>query len=181
MRRCYFYGKERGEATPYHAVICKRAFQKDPIFGAPRRIIKKPRAERYACSANRRGACSIKKDRRIRGGYKVRLCDEMLAFFNFPAEGAWDSFRENGIPSFVKFAKAHGLTLSELREFRDKHPEFRLAYGECEARLRDLLVDGVLTKHFDASFAKLLLQEHPEEPNDGAEKAFDLTLTVLHE
>ncbi len=79
-------------------------------------------------------------------------------------------YAEEGVPSFVKFARRVGLTLADVERFRC-HKEFDRAYSECEAIRRDYLIDGALTKRFDGSFTKFLLtlsdeQEAREDIND---------------
>ncbi len=122
----------------------------------------------------------MKAKRKKRSGYKKELCAAMLRYFSLPTEGAWDEIRERGLPSFLKFANSMGITLEELKGYREKHAEFRSAYSECEARLYDLLVDGVLMKRFDSTFARLLLQAREESVEEGdTQKSFALTLTVF--
>ena len=59
-------------------------------------------------------------------------------------------------PSFAKFARSIGVTLSELNSMRE-HRRFDEAYRECSEIRRDYLIDTALTKRHDPSFVKFLL------------------------
>ena len=59
-------------------------------------------------------------------------------------------------PSFTKFARSMGMTLSELNGMRE-HKRFDEAYRECSEIRRDYLIDTALTKRHDPSFVKFLL------------------------
>ena len=113
--------------------------------------------------------------------FRQAYVEDMLKFFSFGDE--WDPAA--GIPSFVKYARRIGVTHEELLRFREKHPAFRAAYRECAARLRDFLVDGVLTRRFDASFVKLLLSDGSLLSDEGSgtdgtgDAPFCVTVTVL--
>lgn len=61
-----------------------------------------------------------------------------------------------GAPSFDKFARSIGVTLSELLEMR-RHKRFDEAYSECSEIRRDYLIDTALAKKHDPSFVKFLL------------------------
>ena len=63
-----------------------------------------------------------------------------------------------GIPSFTKFAKVHGLTTEELASFR-RYKRFDQAWRECLEMRRDMLVDRALCRKFDGSVTKFLLSE----------------------
>ena len=106
----------------------------------------------------------------------------MMDFFSFPSSKENNVF-QGGFPSFVKFAAKIGVTLQELENFCKEHEEFASAYKECEARLFDILTDGVLTKRLDASFVRALLQEKEKNAlgNNGENEPFSLTLTVVQE
>jgi len=104
--------------------------------------------------------------------YRKEYIEEMLSYFSFTEEG------ETGLPSFVKFAARIGVTHAELLGFREAHPAFRLAYEECKARLRDHLIDGVLSKKYDASFVKLLLQEDARETDEDAGAGYEIVFRV---
>ncbi len=82
----------------------------------------------------------------------------------------------HGAPSFSKFARSVGLTLDILRSFR-KHRAFDEAYLECNEIRRDYLIDQALTKRFDSSLVKYLLDSEVEcEEKDGG---LDLRLEVV--
>ena len=83
---------------------------------------------------------------------------------------------ERSAPSFQKFARAQGMTTEELLAFR-KHKEFDRAYRECSEIRRDYLIDKALTKRFDASFTKYLLDE--EQMPDTEDSSLKVTLEVL--
>ena len=86
------------------------------------------------------------------------------------------SFCEAGAPSFSKFARSAGLTLSELESFRDR-AEFERAYRECNEIRRDYLIDGALTRRLDPSFVKFLLDS--EEDPDGGDGSLTVRLEVV--
>ena len=66
------------------------------------------------------------------------------------------NFSDIGAPSFGKFAKSEGITLSELQSFR-RHKKFERAWQECNEIRRDYLIDSALAKRHDSSFSKFLL------------------------
>ena len=80
-----------------------------------------------------------------------------------------------GAPSFSKFARRIGVTVSELENFR-RMKEFDAAWRECSEIRRDYLIDNALCKRYDASFTKFLLGE---ETNAEASSDFKLTLQVV--
>lgn len=82
----------------------------------------------------------------------------------------------HGAPSFSKFARSTGLTLKILHSFR-KHRAFDEAYLECNEIRRDYLIDQALTKRFDSSLVKFLLdsERECEEKDEG----LDLRLEVV--
>ena len=104
--------------------------------------------------------------------YKKEYIDEMLSYFSFTEEGG------AVLPSFVKFAAKVGVAHSDILAFREEHPEFRLAYEECKARLRDHLIDGVLSKKYDASFVKVLLQEDARETATETGSGYEIVFRV---
>jgi hypothetical protein len=77
----------------------------------------------------------------------------------------------SGAPSFVKFAESIGVTLADLERFR-AHYEFDRSYRECSEIRRDYLIDNALTRRFDPSLVKYLLD------NDRESDAADDSLTV---
>lgn len=79
-------------------------------------------------------------------------------------------------PSFSKFARSVGLTLSDLEAFRSAHKEFDRAWRECIEIRRDYLTDSALTRRYDPSFVKFLLSE--EGASDGGAEDICVTVTV---
>ncbi len=74
----------------------------------------------------------------------------------------FSSYEGSGAPpSFDKFARSIGTTLAVLLSFRG-HKKFDEAYTECNEIRRDYLIDGALTKRFDSSFTKYLLDSETE-------------------
>ena len=65
-------------------------------------------------------------------------------------------YSEAGVPSLSKFAVRCGITLAELRGWRE-NPEFDKACAECGEIRRDLLIDAALARRHDPSFSKFLL------------------------
>ena len=66
------------------------------------------------------------------------------------------SYDGPGAPSFQKFARSIGATLSDVERYREKS-EFERAYQECSEIRRDYLIDGALGKRLDPSTVKYLL------------------------
>ena len=86
-----------------------------------------------------------------------------------------------GVPSFSKFARSIGATLSEIEHFREKS-EFERAYQECSEIRRDYLIDNGLVKRFDSSFTKFLLTSEYGMGDSKAEdedKEIKVTLEVI--
>lgn len=77
-----------------------------------------------------------------------------------------------GAPSLSKFARECGITLSDLLSFKEKHKEFRRACEECSEIRRDYLIDNALTRRFDPSLVKYLIE------NEDSGDATDDSLTV---
>ncbi len=82
-----------------------------------------------------------------------------------------------GAPSFSKFARRIGVTVSELESFRKKK-EFDAAWRECSEIRRDYLIDSALCKRYDASFTKFLLAE---ETASDSSTDFKLTIQVVED
>lgn len=83
-----------------------------------------------------------------------------------------------GIPSFSKFARSIGVTLSTLSEFRNKK-RFDDAWRECSEIRRDYLIDGALTKKFDSSFTKFILTEEGASKELGENEEILVSLEVV--
>ena len=79
-------------------------------------------------------------------------------------------------PSFSKFARSIGVTLSDLESFRCNE-EFDRAYRECNEIRKDYLIDGALTRRYDPSLVKFLLSENQE--NDTADDGLAVTIEVV--
>jgi len=80
-----------------------------------------------------------------------------------------------GAPSFTKFAKLSGLTLEQLLAMR-RVRSFERAYAECSEIRRDYLIDRALTKRFDPSFVKYLIDA--EAPSGGEDSELSVRLEV---
>lgn len=84
---------------------------------------------------------------------------------------------ERSAPSLHKFARSQGYTTEQLLAF-GKHEDFARAIRECGEIRRDYLIDRALTKRFDASFVKYLLDG--ESKSDGTDdNLLSVTLEVL--
>ena len=83
------------------------------------------------------------------------------------------SFDDVGAPSFSKFARRMGITLADLAEYRS-HKLFDRAYIECSEIRRDYLKDRALTKRYDPSFVKYLLDTEELPSGDSNEINFRL-------
>ena len=82
-------------------------------------------------------------------------------------------------PSFSKFARSTGLTLSELESFRRKDTELDRAWRECIEIRRDYLIDSALTRRYDPSFVKFLLSD--EGSNESGDESINVTVKVIDE
>ena len=99
--------------------------------------------------------------------YSDELPRRLYTFFTTYESGA-------GAPSFSKFARSIGITLEELRSFRE-HSDFDRAWRECNEIRRDYLIDTALAKRADASIVKFILCS---EFNMGQEETVDNDITV---
>ncbi len=81
----------------------------------------------------------------------------------------------HGAPSFGKFARSIGARLEDLKSFR-RHREFEAAYLECSEIRRDYLIDNALTKRFDPSMVKFLIDA--ESDTDSEPSSFTVRLEV---
>ena len=84
----------------------------------------------------------------------------MLAFFEEYDEGF-------GAPSFTKFARVIGITVSRLEEYR-KYERFDMAYRECSEIRRDYLIDMALSKRFDPTFVRHLISEECQNKDESS-------------
>ena len=87
------------------------------------------------------------------------------------------SVTENTIPSFSKFARSIGVTLASLDKYR-KHSEFDRAWRDCIEIRRDYLTDCALTRRYDPSFVKFLLDFEAEAELSEKDEGFALTVKV---
>ncbi len=85
-----------------------------------------------------------------------------------------------GAPSFSKFARSIGATLSDIEGFREKN-EFERAYQECSEIRRDYLIDNGLVKRFDSSFTKFILTSEfgMGDKDIDTDKEIQVTLEVI--
>lgn len=90
-----------------------------------------------------------------------------------------NAVNDSSIPSFSKFARSVGLTLSELEAFK-KHDEFERSWRDCLEIRRDYLTDCALTRRYDPSFVKFLLSAEfgVGEKSDEDDKDISVTITV---
>ena len=91
------------------------------------------------------------------------------------------NFSDIGAPSFGKFARSIGVTLSELQGYR-RHKKFERAWQECNEIRRDYLIDSALAKRNDSSFSKFLLSYEfgmDEPPSSDEESNLKVTLEVV--
>ena len=105
--------------------------------------------------------------------YTDDLPGRMYAFFR--------NYSDIGAPSFLKFAASIKVTLADLESFR-KNKIFDRAYRECSEIRRDYLIDNGLTKRFDSSFTKFILNSEfrmGEEKISDEERNIQVTLEVV--
>jgi hypothetical protein len=89
------------------------------------------------------------------------------------------NYKDAGAPSYSKFARSIGATLSDVESFRENE-EFDRAYRECGEIRRDYLIDGALTKRYDSSFTKYLLNyEYGMDESDVSDHSLDVTIEVI--
>lgn len=114
---------------------------------------------------------SAGKKRREAECYSDSLPRKMYTFFI--------SYAEQGVPSFSKFARSIGVTLSELDQFKE-NSEFERAYRECSEIRRDYLIDNALCKRYDPSFTKYLLNyEYGMDESTVEDSSLNVTLEVI--
>lgn len=106
--------------------------------------------------------------------YQSDLPRRLYTFFVSSAESG-------SIPSFQKFARSIGATLSEIEAMRS-HKEFERAYREAGEIRRDCLIDGALMRRYDPSFTKFLLTyefDMDEKDRKKDDTGLEVTLQVL--
>ena len=89
-------------------------------------------------------------------------------------------YSEAGAPSLVKFAMQTGVTLEELRSWRE-NSEFDRACRECAEIRRDYLIDAALTRRYDGSMTKFLLSTEFGMGEDEHDGRLEVTLEVMGE
>ena len=88
-------------------------------------------------------------------------------------------YSEFGAPSFSKFARSIGATLSDVEMLRE-NPEFDRAYRECSEIRRDYLIDSALSKRYDSSFTKYLLSyEYGMDERSVEDSNIEVTVEVI--
>ena len=107
--------------------------------------------------------------KRKKAKYQSDLARKMYAYFV--------SYDGIGAPSLSKFARSVGITLSDLEGFLTRKT-FMYCYNECSEIRRDYLIDNALTKKFDSSFVKFLL-DYEKDDEHSEENRLDLNLTVI--
>ena len=85
-----------------------------------------------------------------KGEIKRRLLDY---FKNFSGDG--------GAPSIAKFCRENGIDIAKIKRLSSR-ADFREVLDECSEFRRDYLIDCGLTKRFDSSFVKFVLQLESE-------------------
>ena len=106
--------------------------------------------------------------------YTADMPGKIYAFFR--------DYADLGAPSLTKFAARVGITLEELRCWRE-NAEFDRACKECAELRRDYLIDAALSKRHDSSLTKFLLAaEFGMGEEEGAgDNRLEVTLEVLGE
>ncbi len=107
--------------------------------------------------------------------YTKDLPKRMYLFFT--------GYADAGVPSYSKFARSIGVTLSVLEGYRVNR-KFDEAYRECSEIRRDCLIDNGLTKRCDPSMAKFILSAEyrmGEEKPAADDRQVTVTLEVLGE
>lgn len=87
--------------------------------------------------------------------YRKQYCDEVMAHFSKMRKNKKGSIV--GAPSFVSFADAIGVPISQIEKWRRDHPDFEKACGDAEVLLRQLLIDAALSERVNVSAAKFIL------------------------
>ena len=91
------------------------------------------------------------------------------------------NFDGGGVPSFSKFARSIGVTVTDIERYRH-HREFERAYQECSEIRRDYLIDNGLVKRFDSSFTKFVLNSEygmGDSKSTDEDKEIKVTLEVI--
>ncbi len=124
-----------------------------------------PRNALFCISYKRRSV--LKKEKK----YRKELPRELYTFFIA-------SVNKGDIPSISKFARQNGFSTERLSEFR-KYREFDIAWKEVNEIRRDYLTDSALTKRFDPSFVKFILNaEFGVGEDDKKDNEISVTIKV---
>ena len=87
-----------------------------------------------------------------------------------------------GAPSLSKFARENGITLADVKRFRDTRAEFRRACEECSEIRRDYLIDNALGKKQDAAMTRFILSAEfgmGEDAPDEDARRLEVTVEVI--
>ncbi|MBQ7314875.1 MAG: hypothetical protein IJW83_02590 [Clostridia bacterium] len=106
-----------------------------------------------------------------KSAYRTDLPRRMYTFFLTYDES-------DSAPSFEKFARHVGTTVSELVRFRS-HRVFDEAYRACQGLRRDYLIDRALTRRFDPSFVKFLLSAEGGDGTGQDDGSLNVTVEVV--
>jgi hypothetical protein len=103
--------------------------------------------------------------------YTKDMPRRLYTFFTSCDDGA-------AAPSFSKFARSIGSTLSEIESWR-KNRTFDKAWRECIEIRRDYLTDMALTRRYDPSFVKFLLGAEFGVGESGGDGELDVSIKVI--
>lgn len=87
--------------------------------------------------------------------YRKAYCDEIVAYFSEMRRSEDDKIL--GVPSFLSFAKDHGISITQLEKWRREHPDFDAAAEHAVEILRQLLMDAALNGTVNVTAAKFIL------------------------
>lgn len=96
--------------------------------------------------------------------YQPKYIKEMLRYFDRPPyeerrEGEKPPQRTpNPLPTFVGFARAIGVSLRTLEEWRQKDPRFAEAWEDALAIQEDIFLTNALLGLYNASFSRSFAQ-----------------------
>jgi len=104
------------------------------------------------------------------GDYQPAYCEMMIEYFDKPKAKrivdyyTWKSgavsekerFVPNTPPHFSEFARTIGVTAKKLEYWASQHPEFALAYDQCQEILEEFLIDNGLTGAYGAIAMKFV-------------------------
>ena len=87
--------------------------------------------------------------------YRKKYCDDVLAHFSEMRKDKKGKIV--GAPSFVSFADAIGVPISQIEKWRREHSDFDKACEDACEVLRQLLMDAALSDRVNVSAAKFIL------------------------